>query len=456
VDSSHFLQLTQISDFIDDEPIDEPGPRPMHIREEADKEDLHAVAARFEHRGREKRDLQRHVETETDYVDIPSARVPHGLHVTSDRLVVRTHAVVPAHEPRVTRTPYSRTVAFVRNDDTVISHSWIRLKRAPYTGKLALVLRTSGYLVARLPDAQEGSEGERSVAENDDAVVFQFPETDAEKADREVMAIAHRESREYFQTVDVCTTVQYSKPLSRHAFPAVIPTLDEVAPFLESWDKRLESAAFIGPSVAVMGLGPRAVDPAVPALAEGDRVIGTDRYEGASGFIMRIWDAPASSGQMIRLAEVRRHWSFTKERKPAKVRDSEEFEDDDVGAEEVVGVVVAVAKLRRHALAIPPVIEVLDRVRVVGGEYRGASGRVETIDDDGIVVELTAEAAEELGTGSLQVTHSVLNREFHVGDLVEVVGGPEKDRRGLVVSVQTGGVLLLFEVGKCTHSGSYD
>ncbi|KAJ7205703.1 hypothetical protein GGX14DRAFT_397397 [Mycena pura] len=438
-------------DFIDDESIDEPGPRPMNIRGEADEEDLHAVAARLEHRHRrrEKRDLHGVAETEyasTEY-ESPAMLVPHGLQVTSDRLVVRTGAVVAAHEPRVTRTPYGRTVAFERNDDTVMAYSWIRLKHPPYSGKLALALRTSGYLVARLPDAQENSEAERSVVKNDDADVFQFPETDTEKADREVIAIGRRESQEYEGGADVCTTVKYSKSLLRHAFPAVIPTFDEVAPFLESWDKRLEPAVFIGPSIAVMAQGDRVVDPAVPALAEGDRVVGTGRYEDASGFIMRIWDAPASDdsgGQMVRFAEVRRHWSFTKELKPAKVRDSEESEDD-AGAEEVVGVVVPVAKLRWHALAIPPVIEVLDRVRVVAGQYRGASGRVESIGDDGVVVELTAEAAAEIDTGSLPVTHSVLNREFLVGDLVVVVGGPEKDRRGLVVSVHTGGLLQLFE-----------
>ncbi|KAJ7210715.1 hypothetical protein GGX14DRAFT_394356 [Mycena pura] len=441
-------------DFIDDESIDEPGPRPMNIRGEANEEDLHAVAARFEHRHRrrEKRDLQWHEVAETEYASTeyqsPAMLVPHGLEVTSDRLVVRTEAVVAAHEPRVTRTPYGRTVAFARNDDTVMAYSWIRLKHPPYSGKLALALRTSEYLVARLPDAQEDSEAERSVVKNDDVDVFQFPETDTEKAHREVIAIGRRESQEYEGGVDVCTTVKYSKSLLRHAFPAVIPTFDEVAPFLESWDKRLESAVFIGPSIAVMGQGDRVVDPAVPALAEGDRVVGTGRYEDASGFIMRIWDARASDdsgGRMVRFAEVRRHWGFTKELEPAKVRDSEESEDD-VGAEEVVGVVVPVANLRRHALAIPPVIEVLDRVRVVAGQYRGASGRVETIGDDGVVVELTAEAAAEIGTGSLPVTHSVLNREFLVGDLVVVVGGPEKDRRGLVVSVHTGGLLQLFEV----------
>ena len=62
----------------------------------------------------------------------------------------------------------------------------------------------------------------------------EFPETESEEAQRLAEKKAARD------TVDVCTTVMYTKPLLLHAFPPVLPTYEEMEPFLRSRHPGLE------------------------------------------------------------------------------------------------------------------------------------------------------------------------------------------------------------------------
>ncbi|KAJ7201015.1 hypothetical protein GGX14DRAFT_571588 [Mycena pura] len=422
------------TDFVDDHEPQRPAPTAW--KRQDDTENLYAVAARFDERARRERDKKR---LPADDPESTMYGVPSGLVLREDRLIARTQTTVPGKQPAATYTPYSRTLAFQRTNDTVRPGSWIRLQRAPYAGRLAFVLsdRVHGrneYLVARLPGAIEPPRIHEDTMEDDEdylpSGLSEFPETESEEAQR----IAEKKAAR--GTVDVCTTVVHSKPLLLHACPPVIPTYEEMEPFLRSTHPGLEHAAFVGDSF--------------PALADADRVVGQGRYHDSSGYIIRTWDATVS-GRLVRVAKVRRHPTFGKQvgqQLAQKGHDGQTQEDDqteeDVGStpdpEDDIGVTVPVSDLKRHALALPPLIQLLDRVRIVGGEHRGSTGRIEIINDDWLTISTSTTSGS-----SLLVNWRDINREFHVGDFVEVVRGPYKGHKGLVVSLHAAGVLQIFE-----------
>ncbi|KAJ7192380.1 hypothetical protein GGX14DRAFT_578244 [Mycena pura] len=421
--------------FVDDQTVHEPqgpAPAPRAWQRQDDTEDLRAIAADFDERARKQRDDEWRPR---DDPDSTLCGEPSGLVLREDRLVARTETAVPGKQPAASYAPYSRKLAFQRTTDSARQDSWVRLQRAPYGGRLALVLstRVAGqheYLVARLPGAIESPLIHADDEDDEDDLPFglsEFPETESEEAQRLAEKKAARD------TVDVCTTVVYTKPLLLHAFPPVIPTYEEMEPFLRSRHPGLEHAAFVG----IDGVS-------FPALADADRVVGQGRYRGSSGYIMSTWDATVS-GRLVRVAKVRRHLALSRRvgqqlKQKGHARQTDWTEVDVEGIQEDdMGAIVPVSDLKRHALALPPVLQLLDRVRVVGGEYRGSTGRIEAIEDDWLTI-WTSMSSE----GSLVVNWRDINRDFRVGDFVEVVRGLYQGHKGFVISLHAAGILQIF------------
>ncbi|KAJ7223020.1 hypothetical protein GGX14DRAFT_557587 [Mycena pura] len=340
-----------------------------------------------------------------------------------DRLVARTQTAVAGKQVATTYTPYSRTLAFQRTDDSAWHNSWISGEHQ--------------YLVARLPGATEPS----LIPDDEDdflSILSEFPETKSEEAQRITEKKAARD------TMDVCTTVVYSKSLSLHVFPPVLPTYEKIEPFLRSRHPELEHAAFVG----IDGVS-------FPALADADRVVGQGRYRGLSGVakVRRHLALSRRAGQQLSQKSHVRQTDWTEEDVEG-TKDMEGTKEDDLGA------IVPVSDLRRHALALPPVMQLLDRVRVVRGEYRRSTGRIEAIEDDWLTISssegspLSFEASTKATKVSLSHCTPLVYSKFFVEEqrteaIATVNMTCTPDSRHLAIHAADVNFLLLDDASTC-------
>ncbi|KAJ6449222.1 hypothetical protein C8R47DRAFT_1230733, partial [Mycena vitilis] len=146
------------------------------------------------------------------------------------------------------------------------------------------------------------------------------------------------------------------------------------------------------------------------ALQEGDRVVvNAGEYDARSGYIVALANVvhrASGTGQdySVRIAAVLPRYDGTTgiTRKSLRMAESPAF-------------FVPVGRLRLHALATIRTIAVGDRVLAVGGHAQGVSGRVASISELGTVTVSPTDGME-----SLEVETAHLQRQFRVGDIVEV------------------------------------
>ncbi|KAJ6472209.1 hypothetical protein C8R47DRAFT_1296982 [Mycena vitilis] len=173
------------------------------------------------------------------------------------------------------------------------------------------------------------------------------------------------------------------------------------------------------------------------ALQEGDRVVvNAGEYDARSGYIVALADVvhrASGTGQdySVRIAAVLPRYDGTTgiTRKSLRMAESPAF-------------FVPVGRLRLHALATIRTIAVGDRVLAVGGHAQGVSGRVASISELGTVTVSPTDGME-----SLEVETAHLQRQFRVGDIVEVnrrFRNVSKGTVGFITEVSTGGFVHLF------------
>ncbi|KAJ7142575.1 hypothetical protein C8R44DRAFT_725915 [Mycena epipterygia] len=161
------------------------------------------------------------------------------------------------------------------------------------------------------------------------------------------------------------------------------------------------------------------------ALTEGDRIVvvkGPHLF--ATGYITLIRDVPVRDTSTnpnirVRYAKIQTYYNGTA---PLSTKDE--------------GYFVQLADLQRHVLDDPIPIGPLDRVRVVSGnEYLGYSGRVRSLGDSSLAVDLSKPPHDmELHDIDIPLRH--LSRDFHPGDMVMVARGKSKDRTGFITTTE--------------------
>ncbi|KAJ7085327.1 hypothetical protein C8R44DRAFT_752926 [Mycena epipterygia] len=161
------------------------------------------------------------------------------------------------------------------------------------------------------------------------------------------------------------------------------------------------------------------------ALTEGDRVVvvkGPHLF--ATGYITLIRDVPVRDTSTnpnirVRYAKIQTYYNGTA---PLSTKDE--------------GYFVQLADLRRHVLDDPIPIGPLDRVRVVSGnEYLGYSGRVRSLGDSSLAVDLS-KPPHDMELHDIDILLRHLTRDFHPGDMVMVARGKSKDRTGFITTTE--------------------
>jgi hypothetical protein len=170
-------------------------------------------------------------------------------------------------------------------------------------------------------------------------------------------------------------------------------------------------------------------------LTEGDRVVvvkGPHLF--ATGYITLIRDVPVHDTSTnpnirVRYAKIQTYYNGTA---PLSTKDE--------------GYFIQLADLRRHVLDDPIPIGPLDRVRVVSGnEYLGYSGRVRSLGDSSLAVDLS-KPPHDMELHDIDILLRHLTRDFHPGDMVMVARGKLKDRTGFITTVCPGGALEVYDV----------
>ncbi|KAJ7601465.1 hypothetical protein DFH06DRAFT_1154029 [Mycena polygramma] len=178
------------------------------------------------------------------------------------------------------------------------------------------------------------------------------------------------------------------------------------------------------------------------ALQEGDRVVLDAGELGAeSGYIVALTDIKhraAGTGRelLVRVAAVLRRYDCT----TAITRNSLQMADNPA-------FFAPVARLRLHTLAMIRSIQVGDRVLAVGGHAQGICGRVESVSELGQVTLSPLSPTERVET-SLEVEMRHLQRQFRVGDVVEVdrnFRNVPKGTVGFITEVCRGGFVHLYQ-----------
>ncbi|KAJ7149012.1 hypothetical protein C8R43DRAFT_1128775 [Mycena crocata] len=204
------------------------------------------------------------------------------------------------------------------------------------------------------------------------------------------------------------------------------PSEEEMA----DWERAMERNPKIGDVLDLHGLS-------VPGCAIGPGCrVAAGEY---SGFVLRIL------GGVEPLALVR---STANERKP-KQSDRDLF---DVLTPEYTNDSdhdVPLARLKRHLCGRPSRLRDDDRVEVVDGTHTGKSGRVASMEGTYGGALVTIEGDEE---GPIEVDMTCVRRSFCKGDIVNVVFGPWKGVRGIIVDDREHGRML--EAGGIETAGA--
>ncbi|KAK7063488.1 hypothetical protein R3P38DRAFT_2756410 [Favolaschia claudopus] len=156
------------------------------------------------------------------------------------------------------------------------------------------------------------------------------------------------------------------------------------------------------------------------ALHEGERAKKGTSTSGTAGDILAIKDV---NGE--RMAACRDNWD----------------EDDDFK-------IIPVRFMSRSQMNYPLTLRLFDRVLIVGGLVgRGRTGRVVSIDSDGIVeLYLTSPLADESSSSADQVPFEMSDLAicFIPGDWVDVVRGTDNGLKGLIVGFRSRGIVEVF------------
>lgn len=189
------------------------------------------------------------------------------------------------------------------------------------------------------------------------------------------------------------------------------------------------------------------------ALAEGDRVVVTvGKDAGKDAHILRIdrlFRDETADGEKGEKRHLFRMATVTITDSDTVVAPSDPIHG---GQRKLVTrqVTIPVTNLRHSSAA--PALATNDRVTVVAGDQQGKGGYVQDISEDCIVTVrrdcwsdgffIPGETLES----SFQVPMRCLQRHFQNGDYIKVVKGQWVDRIGWIVSLLSGGVVVVFEV----------
>ncbi|KAJ6471854.1 hypothetical protein DFH09DRAFT_1344079 [Mycena vulgaris] len=214
------------------------------------------------------------------------------------------------------------------NEKTVVPGSWIR-----FQGHLVFVLGPKKLLMAKPRD---------------------IPPPPA-PAPNKRQQTAKSAKKKQDAAPDVCWTNKLGRELYQKDYPQVSPSIDELAPFRTSRCDALQRRPFSGPS---------------QALEAGDRVliVGGER-RGQTAYVRQMQELRGPRGGSRRVCELSPHFPASED-----------------------AFVCPVAGMVRHILSPSPPLHIFDRVRVNSGAlYRGAIGRLVSIDGPQVTVALPAE-----------------------------------------------------------------
>ncbi|KAJ6534058.1 hypothetical protein DFH09DRAFT_1092218 [Mycena vulgaris] len=392
------------SEFIDDTPLQIHDLPPFHDaaddddEQEADAERLQEIAAHFE--------SQAHNYSASAAREAGISRLSHSAPPKDDAaLAAVVSSLLPSSSATVRRAGLRaetqsqmehrlKSLLPAENKKTVVPGSWIRFK-----DHLVFVLGPKKLLMAKARD---------------------IPLPPAPAPNKRQQTAKSGKKKEQDVVPDLCCTNELGRELYQMDYPEVHPSIDELGPFRTSRCQALQRQLFSGPS---------------QALEAGDRVliVGGAR-RGETAYVRHMQELRGPRGGSRQVCELSPHFPASED-----------------------AFVCPVASIVRHILSPSPPLHIFDHVRVNSGAlYRGAIGRLMSIDGPQVTVALPAETnfdealpskMQPDGTRHIDVPMEDINRHFVLGDVVFIVRGENKNRHGLVVHIHSNGSLEVFQTG---------